>query len=65
MKMGELWIYWQWMHILEWRYAHQYFWVRLAKKYFWVANHFRFFFKIQMDHLTQFTTNKSCYVNNI
>jgi hypothetical protein len=30
MEMEELWIYWRWMHIPEWRYARQYFWVRLA-----------------------------------
>jgi hypothetical protein len=30
MEMWKLWIYQQWMHIPEWRYAHQYFWVRLA-----------------------------------
>jgi hypothetical protein len=30
MEMWELWIYWRWTHILEWRYARQYFWVRLA-----------------------------------
>jgi hypothetical protein len=30
--MGELWIYRRWMHILEWSYARQYYWVRLAKK---------------------------------
>jgi hypothetical protein len=29
-EMGELWIYWRWTHIPEWRYACQYFWVRLA-----------------------------------
>jgi hypothetical protein len=23
-------IYWQWMHIPKWMYAHQYLWVRLA-----------------------------------
>jgi hypothetical protein len=32
MEMGELWIYWWCTHILEWTYAHQYCWVRLAKK---------------------------------
>jgi hypothetical protein len=32
MEMGELWTYWQWMHITEWMYARQYFWVRLEKK---------------------------------
>jgi hypothetical protein len=35
MKMGELWIYQWWMHILEWSYARQYCWVRLAKKIGW------------------------------
>jgi hypothetical protein len=30
MEMWELWIYQWWMHIPEWRYARQYFWVRLA-----------------------------------
>jgi hypothetical protein len=29
MEMWELWIYRRWMHILEWRYARQYFSVRL------------------------------------
>jgi hypothetical protein len=38
--MGELWIYWRWTHILEWSYARQYYWVRLAKKN-WMANHFQ------------------------
>jgi hypothetical protein len=31
---GELYIYWRWMHIPEWRYAGQYFWVRLANNFF-------------------------------
>jgi hypothetical protein len=35
MEMGELWIYQQWAHILEWNYACQYYWVRLAKKFGW------------------------------
>jgi hypothetical protein len=30
MEMWELWIYWWWTHIPEWRYARQYFYVRLA-----------------------------------
>jgi hypothetical protein len=30
MKMGELWIYQWWTHILEWSYARQYSWVGLA-----------------------------------
>jgi hypothetical protein len=29
-EVCELWIYQWWMHISEWRYARQYFWVRLA-----------------------------------
>jgi hypothetical protein len=48
MEMGELWICWRWTHILEWSYACQYFWVRLANnmgsKLFLI-----FFFKTQMD----------------
>jgi hypothetical protein len=35
MEMGELWIYGRWTHILEWSYAHQYYWVRLEKKFGW------------------------------
>jgi hypothetical protein len=31
---GELWIYWRWTHIPQWRYARQYFWVRIAKSIF-------------------------------
>jgi hypothetical protein len=31
---GGVWIYRQWMHILEWRYARQYFWVRLVNNFF-------------------------------
>jgi hypothetical protein len=30
MEMWELWIYQWWTHIPEWRYARQYFFVRLA-----------------------------------
>jgi hypothetical protein len=33
-EMGELWIYRWWTHIPEWRYARQYFWVRLANNFF-------------------------------
>jgi hypothetical protein len=45
--MGELWIYWRWMHIPEWSYAHQYFWVTLANN---VDNKsFSKKFKTQMD----------------
>jgi hypothetical protein len=32
MEMGELWIYWWWMHIPEWMFARQYLLVRLAIK---------------------------------
>jgi hypothetical protein len=35
MEIGELWIFRQWTHILEWSYAHQYYWVRLEKKFGW------------------------------
>jgi hypothetical protein len=45
--MGELWIYWRWMHIPEWSYAHQYFWVRLANNV--GSKSFSIFFKTQMD----------------
>jgi hypothetical protein len=44
--MGELWIYWQWTHILEWSYARQYFWVRLANN---VGGKSFKKFKTQMD----------------
>jgi hypothetical protein len=54
-----LWIYWRWMHIPEWRYARQNFWVRLA-------NHFRKNFKTQMDTShNKAQHNKSRYVDNI
>jgi hypothetical protein len=45
--MGELWIYWRLTHILEWRYAHQNFWVRLAINV--GGKSFLIFFKAQMD----------------
>jgi hypothetical protein len=35
MEMGEWSIYRRWTHIPEWSYAHQYYWVRLAKKIGW------------------------------
>jgi hypothetical protein len=35
MEIGELWIFRRWTHILEWSYAHQYYWVRLEKKFGW------------------------------
>jgi hypothetical protein len=30
MEIGELLVYWWWTHSLEWMYARQYLWVRLA-----------------------------------
>jgi hypothetical protein len=30
MAWSWLWMYWRWTHIPKWRYARQYFWVRLA-----------------------------------
>jgi hypothetical protein len=30
-RNGVLWIYRRWTHIPKWRYAHQYYWVRLVK----------------------------------
>jgi hypothetical protein len=64
-EIGELWIYWWWMYIPEWRYARQYFWVRLAinvgGKSFLKKNS-----KLKWTHaLTKLNTNKSCYVDNI
>jgi hypothetical protein len=59
--MGELWIYWQWMHILEWSYARHYFWVMLANN---VGT--KSFLKTQMDtSLNKAQHNKSRYVDNI
>ncbi len=60
--MWELWIYLWWTHILEWRYACQHFYVRLANnvgsKLFLKKNS-----KLNWTHpLTKFNTNKSCYV---
>jgi hypothetical protein len=60
--MWELWIYRWWTHISEWRYARQYFWVRLANnvgsKSFLI-----FFSKLNWTHpLTKLNMNKSCYV---
>jgi hypothetical protein len=46
-EMGELWIYWRWTHILEWMYARQYLWVRLAINV--GSNSFSKYFKTQMD----------------
>jgi hypothetical protein len=65
MEMGELWIYWWWTHILEWMYARQYLWVRLAinvgGKSFSKKNS-----KLIWTHsLTKLNTDKSCYLDNI
>jgi hypothetical protein len=65
MEMGELWIYWWWMHIPEWMYARQYLLVRLTinvgGESFLKKNS-----KLRWTHpLTKLNTNKSYYVNNI
>jgi hypothetical protein len=57
--MWELWIYQWWTHIPEWRYAHHYFWVRLANnvgsKSFFEKNS-----KLNWTHpLTKLNANKS------
>jgi hypothetical protein len=65
MKVGELWVYWQWTRTPEWTYAHQYFWMRLATKFHKGRNWFQKILKIKKTHsLTKLNTNKSCYVNN-
>jgi hypothetical protein len=65
MEMGELWIYRRWTHISEWSYAHQYYWVRLAKKFGWQV----IFEKIQNSQWTRplrkLNINKSWYVDSI
>jgi hypothetical protein len=64
-EMGELWIYRQWTHILEWSYARQYYWVRLAKKFGWQII-FNIFQNSQRAHrLTKLNINKICYVDSI
>jgi hypothetical protein len=58
--MCELWIYRWWTHIPEWRYARQYFWVRLANNM--GSKSFKKS-KLNWTHLlTKLNTNKSCYV---
>jgi hypothetical protein len=47
MEMGELWIYWRWMHIPERSYARQYLLVRLAINV--GGKSFLNFFKPQID----------------
>jgi predicted phage tail protein len=47
MEMRELWIYWQWTHIPEWRYTRQYFWVRLVDNVGRIS--FLIFFETQLD----------------
>jgi hypothetical protein len=65
MEWGELWIYWRWMHIPEWRYACQYFWVRLAINV-GGKSFLNFFSKFKWTHhLTKLNTNKSYYVDKI
>jgi hypothetical protein len=65
MEMGELWIYWQWTHIPEFSYAHQYYWVRLEKKFGWQII-LKKFQNSQWTHpITKLNINKSCYVGNI
>jgi hypothetical protein len=65
MEMGELWIYRWWMHILEWGYARQYYWVRLPNYFGWQI----IFEKIQNSQwthpLTKLNINKSYYVDSI
>jgi hypothetical protein len=61
MEMWELWIYRWWTHILERRFAHQYFWVRLANNV--GRKLFLIFSKLNWTHpLTKLIINKSCYV---
>jgi hypothetical protein len=61
-EMCELWIYRQWTHIPEWRYARQYFLVRLANNV--CRKSFLIFLKLNWTHpLTKLITNKSCYVD--
>jgi hypothetical protein len=65
MEIRELWIYWQWMHILEWSYAQQYFWVRRANN---VGSQpfSKKKSKLKWTHpLTKLNRNKRCYVENI
>jgi hypothetical protein len=47
MEMGELQIYLRWTHMMEWMYARQYLWVRLAINV--GGKSFLKNFKIQMD----------------
>jgi hypothetical protein len=56
MELWELWIYRQWMHILEWRYAHQYFCVRLAINV--GSKSFSEIFKTQLDTSLNKAQNK-------
>jgi hypothetical protein len=63
MAWSWLWLYWRWTHSPEWRYARQYFWVRLANNV-GSKSFLNFFFqKLNWTHpLTKINTNKSCYV---
>jgi hypothetical protein len=61
MEMWELWIYQRWTPIPEWRYARQYFWVRLANNV--GSKFFLNFFKTQLEtSLNKAQHKKSCYV---
>jgi hypothetical protein len=65
MKMGELWIYQRWTHISEWIYAHQYYWVRLAKMFGWQII-FEKSQNSQWTHpLTKHNINNSFYEDSI
>jgi NurA-like 5'-3' nuclease len=62
MEMWELLIYQRWMHIPEWRYAHQYFCVRLANNV-GSKSFLKKKSKLNWTHpLIKLNTNKSCYV---
>jgi hypothetical protein len=63
MEMCKLWIYRLWTHIIEWRYARQYFCVMLANNV--GSKLFLIFFlkKLNWTHsLTKLNTNKSYYM---
>jgi hypothetical protein len=62
MEMGELWIYWRWMYIPEWRYTRQSFWVRL-ENHVGSKSVLTKYSKLNWTRpLTKLNTNKSCYV---
>jgi hypothetical protein len=56
-----LWIYQRWMHIPEWRYTRQYFWVRLANNV--GSKSFLKQIKLNWTHpLTKLNINKRFFV---